>query len=118
MSEYKVTVRDFANRTLKNLITIEQLANENPTKYYEVTQLINSSIGLLFFPQQEFYNSFGEVDIVLLKQRGWPIPVFEYGGSNIKTLRDLIRYMRNSFAHFNIDVKPDGGKTAGIYLWI
>ena len=46
MAEYGVTVRHFAERTLKNLKTIDDLSKEAPKKYFEVTQLVNSAIGL------------------------------------------------------------------------
>ena len=46
--QYKDTVRDFAERTIKNLEAIEKMKNNNSNAdVYEVTQLINSLLGLL-----------------------------------------------------------------------
>ena len=45
----KAFVGDFAKRTLANLNIIEQEIRENKDAY-EVTQLINSLLGLIVFP--------------------------------------------------------------------
>ncbi|MBR1236482.1 HEPN family nuclease [Bradyrhizobium sp. AUGA SZCCT0182] len=117
MTAYEVTVRHFARRTRKNLNTIDELSKVNPKKYFEVTQLVNSAIGLLMFPQQEFFDAIPKTSIAELKKQGWPIPLFEHGAEKTQNLRDLARNMRNSFAHFNVDFKPEKGSIAGIYLW-
>ncbi|AUC93698.1 hypothetical protein CWS35_04805 [Bradyrhizobium sp. SK17] len=117
MTEYGVTVRHFAHRTRKNLMIIEKGAECAPTEHFEVTQLVNSAIGLLMFPQQEFVDSLPEWNLDELRRRGWPIPEIEHGEERTQNLRSLTRNMRNSFAHFNIDFRSDRGKIAGLYLW-
>jgi hypothetical protein len=117
MTQYQVTVRDFARRTRANLRTIELLAEREKDKYFEVTQLVNSAIGLLMFPQQEFFGSLPETKLDELARQGWPMPILEYGQERTTTLRELAKNIRNSFAHFNVDFKPCGGKIEGIYLW-
>jgi hypothetical protein len=117
MAEYGVTVRDFARRTRKNLATIQKLSLTKPKEYFEITQLVNSAIGLLMFPQQEFFDSIPRKSLGELAKEGWPIPTFEHGAERTRDLRDLTKNMRNSFAHFNIDFKPEGGKIVGMYLW-
>ncbi|MBE7183837.1 MAG: hypothetical protein INR68_05480 [Methylobacterium mesophilicum] len=117
MTVYGVTVRHFAHRTRKNLETIEALSEREPNSYFEVTQLINSAIGLLMFPQQEFFDAIPTTELAKLKMEGWPLPTFEYGEARTQNLRDLTKQMRNSFAHFNIDFKADGGKIVGLYMW-
>jgi len=117
MTAFEVTVRHFAHRTRKNLRTIEALSKRAPDDHFEVTQLVNSAIGLLMFPQQEFFESIPQMGIEELKKNGWPIPQFEHGGERTQDLRSLTKNMRNSFAHFNIDFKSEGGRIAGIYLW-
>lgn len=117
MTEFGVTVRHFAHRTRKNLRIIEQGSKSAPKDYFEVTQLVNSAIGLLMFPQQEFVELLPEWNLDDLRQRGWPIPEFEHGGERTQNLRNLTRNMRNSFAHFNIDFRSEGGTIAGLYLW-
>ena len=114
---YGVTVRHFAQRTRKNLASIERLSRDEPHKYFEITQLINSSVGLLMFPQQEFFDAVPATPLIELAIAGWPIPTFEHGGEKTRDLRQLLRYMRNSFAHYNIDFKPERGKIVGLYLW-
>ncbi|MET3968448.1 HEPN family nuclease [Bradyrhizobium sp. S3.9.1] len=117
MTDYAVTVRHFAQRTRKNLEKIEELSKLKPNEYFEVTQLINSAIGLLMFPQQEFFDDIPKKSLAELKKDGWPIPSFEHGQERTQNLRDLVKNMRNSFAHFNIDFASDKGAIKGVYLW-
>lgn len=117
MSELRVTVRDFARRTRRNLLAIQRLSESSPNDFFEVTQLVNSAVGLLMFPQQEFFDRIPEWDNKDLEAKGWPFVSFEHGADRTRNLRQLIRYMRNSFAHFNIDFKADGGKISGLYMW-
>src|SRR5262245_2160707 len=61
MSAYADLIRDFADRTRKNLEVIEKLASthlgEKPHEgVFKVTQLVNSLLGLLVFPQQEWFD--------------------------------------------------------------
>ena len=50
---YEDVIADFAKRTEANLQTIRRLAKEGgATPAFEVTQLVNSMLGLLVFPQQ------------------------------------------------------------------
>ncbi len=46
---YKEVIQDFARRTRKNLEAIDRLHAEG-RQVYEVTQLVNSTLGLLVFP--------------------------------------------------------------------
>lgn len=50
---YEEVIHDFAQRTRKNLKVIESL-QEAGLEVFEVTQLVNSCLGLLVFPQQNF----------------------------------------------------------------
>lgn len=47
---YEDIVRDFAERTRKNLKAIERLLADNQD-VYETTQLVDSMLGLLVFPR-------------------------------------------------------------------
>ena len=53
---YEEVVLDFALRTRKNLEAIEALQRLD-AGVFEVTQQINSMLGLLVFPQQEYVES-------------------------------------------------------------
>lgn len=73
--EYKDIVRDFAMRTAKNLELIEKMRKEDPcAEVFEVTQLVNSMLGLLVFPQQKYFNKIEKIPLAALKAQGWPIP--------------------------------------------
>lgn len=51
---YEDVVRDFALRIQKNLDAIDRLRAKGASEVYEITQLINSTLGLLIFLQQEY----------------------------------------------------------------
>ena len=113
--EYDISafVKDFASRTQKNLTTIEQIAldqSDEEPQVYEVTQLINSLLGLLIIPQQALdaalntdfqFNSYsfydnGELqDLILsLQNRKYLYPSNQYVSAEF-----FIRHMRNAVAH-------------------
>lgn len=112
------TVRDFAERTWKNYIFIEQSAHERTAEVYEVTQLINSLLGLLVFPQQQYMQQIPETPLEELYVAGWPQIKMISGESECRTLRDLVRYLRNSIAHFNMEFySNDNGELTGLLVW-
>lgn len=117
--EYKNVVRDFAERTRKNLDMLRRLQNENPDlEIYEVTQLVNSLLGLLVFPQQSYFNSIPETPLEELVDQGWPVPEVIGPYPQAKDLKELVRYLRNGIAHFNIKFQVDGsGEISGLELW-
>ena len=104
---YEEVIRDFAERTSKNLSMIEQLQTEG-REAYEVTQLVNSMLGLLVFPQQNYINQIPETPLDDLKRDGWPVPNCQRGPDEVRNLNQLIRYLRNAIAHFNIEFIDDG----------
>lgn len=104
---YEEVIRDFALRTRKNLEVIEQLQSEGH-QVYEVTQLVNSTLGLLVFPQQEYVNQIPRIPVAELKRTGWPIPKVTGNYEQVQDLNQLIRYLRNAIAHFNIKFIGDG----------
>lgn len=111
-------VKDFASRTQKNLEVIEKLSkdrkNNTELQVYEVTQLINSLLGLLIIPQQAFaaagkagytFNKYSIYDngelkdlIKSLQERRCLYPQDEFISE-----KDFIRRLRNAVAH------PDKG---------
>jgi hypothetical protein len=103
---YKILVKDFAKRTNINLRIIEKnkiCGNES----YEVTQLINSCLGLLVFPREKFFNSIPETQIEELEKQGWVIPEVSGNFPQVENLKQLLRYLRNAIAHFNIEFISD-----------
>jgi hypothetical protein len=75
--EYKKLIRDFAVRTRANLTRIYDLAALEDGKepesrtVFEVTQLINSMLGLLVFPK-EAYEGIPSTPISDLEESGYP----------------------------------------------
>lgn len=114
---YEEVVRDFALRTRKNLEAIEAL-HRLDAGVFEVTQLINSMLGLLVFPQQEYVDSIPKIPLDELQRNGWPIPRIVGSFQQVKDLNQLIRYLRNAVAHFNIQFVGDGESNIKVLrLW-
>ncbi len=103
---YEDVIRDFARRTRTNLRAIDRLFSEG-YDVYEATQLVNSTLGLLVFPQQRYVDSIPEIPLDQLQVMGWPVPQVRGGFAQAQNLRDLIRRLRNAVAHFNIEFIGD-----------
>lgn len=116
-------VQDFAQRTLDNLTAIRRLRAEGQP-VYEVTQLVNSLLGLLVFPKEEFFEVIPRTPLHQLKQEGWPVPRVSGEFRQARDLKELIRYLRNAVAHFNIEFLPMPGvpgdsrpQISGLRVW-
>ena len=115
--EYNNVVKDFAHRTRRNLEIIEQ-QKEAGNEAFEVTQLINSCLGLLVLPQQRFMHSIPKIPISELEQNGWVIPEVTGSFPQVRNLNELIRYLRNAIAHFNIEfLSNDENDIQSIIVW-
>jgi len=114
--EYTNLVRDFASRTRSNLAFVQEAAKEG-NEVYEVTQLINSMLGLLVFPEQRFYSKIPETKLSDLEKEGWPIPRVDGRYPQVDNLRKLARYLRNGISHFNLRFTETGGHVDGIIIW-
>lgn len=110
MSDYKLE-EEFISRTEKNLRAIEKLSQDGES-VYEVTQLINSLLGLLVYPREKFFDEIPEITRETMINQGWPLPDEEI--SQIQNLRDLVKNMRNAVAHLNIDFIADNNEIVGI----
>jgi len=115
--EYKNLVTDFIERTQQNLKVIEEINKKDLLPVYEVTQLINSLLGLLVFPCESYYDQIPEIPLAQLVQKGWIIPRVSGKFQQVENLRELMRYLRNSIAHTNIRFLSDGHELTGITLW-
>jgi hypothetical protein len=114
---YEDMIRDFALRTRKNLRAIDELHSKG-ADVFEVTQLVNSTLGLLVFPQQRYVESIPEIPLDKLQQMGWPVPHTRRGFAQVAHLRELIRYLRNAIAHCNIKFLEDGeNQIRGLRVW-
>lgn len=123
--EYKELVKDFVSRTKVNLDLIRQTVNDkkeaavnDEKKAYEITQFINSLLGLLVLPQQEFYDKIPETPLSELEESGWPIPRVRGNYPQAKDLKELTRYLRNGVAHFNLEFTvSENHHIDGLIIW-
>jgi hypothetical protein len=116
--EYQNLVRDFATRTLKNLEAVENaIRRDGEAELYEVTQLINSMLGLLVFPEQKYLDRVPRTPVAELRAQGWPVPEMKGTPPHAEDLRDLVRCLRNGISHFNIEFTSDGHQLTGIKIW-
>mgnify|MGYP001174141173 FL=1 len=75
-------------------------------------------LGLLVFPQQEYIESIPRTSLAELARAGWPIPAVRGSFAQADDLNQLIRYLRNAIAHFNIRFVGDGqSNIAVIRVW-
>lgn len=101
---------DFAARTVKIIQQYDQCTRPGPENF-EVTLLVNCLVGLLILPQQRRYDSIPDTPIEDLAQ--WSIePAFiqnwgspRNGQNPPKTLKELVRRLRNAVAHFHIEAE-------------
>jgi hypothetical protein len=116
---YQDLVRDFAQRTRANLETLRSFQKAQPdVEVYEVTQLINSMLGLLVFPQQRYFDHIPETPLGNLASQGWPIPRVEGNYPQVKDLRELVRYLRNAITHCNLEfLADDREQINGLRVW-
>lgn len=116
---YEDLVADFARRTRTNLEQLRTIKSQNPNmEVYEVTQLINSMLGLLVFPQQRYIDRIPETPLEDLSAGGWPIPKVMGDYPQAENLQKLVRLLRNGISHFNIEFIPDNqGEILGLGIW-
>ena len=115
--DYQSVIRDFANRTRKNLDFIDQ-SKENSSEVFEVTQLVNSLLGLLVFPQQRYFDSIPPKSLDELIEEGWPEVRVEGDFKKHKDLKELMRYLRNAVSHFNLEFIADQNhQLQGMKVW-
>jgi hypothetical protein len=115
--EYQQLVRDFAERTRINLAHIENSLSEGDD-VYEVTQLVNSLLGLLVFPEQHYFHQIPETPLHELEKQGWPKIKVVGEFPPAKDLREQVRYLRNAIAHFNMKfLTNNNSEIVGICVW-
>lgn len=114
---YEEVIRDFAERTRANLRAIERLEAQGQ-EVYAVTQFINSTLGLLVFPKQEYVDRIPHTSLEELERKGWPIPRVRGDFQQVADLNELIRYLRNAIAHFNIKfIGDERNEIRVLHVW-
>ena len=110
---------DYAHRTKKNLEFIEETVRADSDKeVYEVTQLVNSLLGLLVFPFEKMRSQIPNKSLNELKLEGWIVPEVIGSFPQVKNLYQLIRTLRNAVAHFNIEFFADSNnQIKGGVVW-
>lgn len=112
MSMYDEFTKDFAARTLENLNYIET-AEKNGETTYEVTQLINSFLGLIVFPQEQNEERVGRVSIdpKIIDDLHLDVTENTYTGRHKEVnLQNLIYHFRNAISHGHIEPHADKDK--------
>jgi len=132
-------LKDFAERTRKNLTVIEALAKthlgqKHSEGVFEVTQLVNSLLGLLVFPQQEFFDKLPETKLADMGEPVWKnlnVGIWDRykwvgrgskrtktGVMLDKTFKNLAICLRNGIAHCNVELEADvKGDICTIRIW-
>lgn len=114
MDYQKEFIVDFAKRTRANLEFIERSSTSN---VFEVTQLFNSMLGLLVFPQQRYMDQIPQTPLQELVNSGWPT-IKAKGPATCENLRQLIRMLRNGISHCNVRfIADDKKQLAGMCIW-
>ena len=65
-------------------------------------------LGLLVFPRERFVDQIPQTSLSELQANGWPIPRVLGKFPQAGDLRELVRYLRNAIAHFNIEFLSEG----------
>jgi len=117
---YDDLVKDFAKRTLINLDYVQK-QQQAGIPVYEVTQLVNSLLGLLVFPREHWINKIPMKPLVDLVDDGWPKLEILYQNPRsveCKDLKQLTRYLRNAISHCNVKFIPGNDNYIdGLELW-
>ena len=110
-------VRDLMQRTMENLRFVEEWATEDGP--FEVTQLVNSFLGALAHPWEEFRGDLNRMSLAEAIAAGWPsIDNERPGDEEPETIGDLVRLMRNGIAHGNIEFLPGvRGEIQALRIW-
>lgn len=93
-------IKEFAERTKANYQRLR-------TGPYEITQLINSMIGLLIIPEQRVYDKISDslLDKQLLNKLKDSSCLKRYTYPKQLNLQQICRHLRNAIAHSHIDFK-------------
>lgn len=114
MNYDKIFIISFAQRTRANLEFIER---NRGSDVHEVTQLFNSMLGLLVFPQQTYFDLIPKTPLQDLINQGWPTINFT-GTASCNNLWELIRLLRHGVAHCNVKFIADGNdQLTGLRIW-
>jgi len=108
---------DFARRTLR-IIEQYDCTKKRGSENFEVTLLVNCLVGLLIMPHQRRRDLIPDVGVGGLAE--WSIEasfISSWGQGRKKTLRQLVRGLRNSVAHFHIEAEGTEKDIERLRFW-
>ena len=108
---------DFLRRTKENLATTDKWRDGDPSStFHEVTNLVNSLLGLIVLPQELLPNSVRQVEVGPHGIAKWGVTfnVVKREGRPPKQLRPLLTGMRNTIAHGSWEFEANGPNIGGI----
>ena len=113
-----VPVREIMQRTMDNYRFLDD-SYRRGSRVFEVTQLVNSFLGAFAHPWEEWRKELGGISIAEARKRGWPAAAADDLRDEIpQTLGQLLRLMRNSIAHGNIQYLKDQNNDIGaVFIW-
>lgn len=98
---------DFIERTLNLIEQYENVLNDFPfAEQYNYTLLINCLTGLIVMPKERSINAIPNESLSLEMRNDMGL-IHTIIDPRCKTLRSLIKKLRNCVAHFTIEVKSD-----------
>lgn len=119
LSASRNDVLNFAQRTLKNLDYIVRAWEENGEDVHPITHTVNSLLGLIVFTKERtLTEQIGKKGMAELHAEGWARWHIQLGQSDIQTLGDLVRRLRNAAAHGRIRFSSDERDSREVVLEI
>lgn len=109
-------VLDIMRRTMVNLRYVEHQATKSGP--YELTQLINSFLGALAHPWEQYRTELNAMALASAVELSWPELRKEHESDKDPTsLGHLLQLLRNGIAHGNLTFLPDGkGQIAALKI--
>jgi len=110
MSNYDESYLSFARRTKRNLDFIQQASGDPKLQVFEVTQLVNSLLGLLLFPRSHTWGYLRSYKLDQLDPQDWPNLTNQstvHDKLLVDNLEQVLQEMRNAVAHNDLSFIPD-----------
>jgi hypothetical protein len=115
MTEHRDGYADFLDRTIANLEVIRNGADQGKPGHYEVTQMVNSLLGLTVFAKEAHLKALPETK--LCQSDFGSIVDVRLGDEQYQTVQSLIKLMRHAVAHYNIHLDVAQGEIIGLVMW-
>lgn len=107
---------EYVSRTLINLDIVKKAGSRG----YEVTQLVNSLVGLLILPKEKVFSDVCDESVSkeILTQISDKVSICKDRNEKDeeKNLKNIIRHMRNGVCHFHLDFLGNNGKIEEIKI--